>query len=287
MKNIISVSRRTDIPAHYYNWFKEQIAKGYVDVPNPLYPEKVSRISLKSEDISCIVLWSKNFENYLKDIENNDDFLNLYNLYFQYTITGYNNNLEPTVPSYEKSIDILKGLVKKFKTNQFNIRFDPIIITNNGELHPCFENPFKARLNAFEKLLNDLEKLNMQDCRVTTSYISFYGNTETKLKKANIDYIKLTEKEQIDFMKEMSIVAKKYNRNIYTCANDKFVNAGIENILKGHCIDGDLLKTIFDEKYTKSKDKSQRLECGCVKSRDIGLYTQKCYHNCAYCYAMK
>lgn len=220
----------------------------------------------------------------MQNVLKNPKFLESYNLYFQYTITGYNSKMEPNVPTYQESLKILENLLNKYNPKQFNIRFDPIILTLNGETNLINNDPKLSRLKAFEALCKDLKILGMDDCRLTTSYISFYGDTEIKLKNAGIDYIKSTKTEQLNFFKEMSIIASKYNRDIYTCANDKFLELGIENIKKGHCIDGDLLNDLF-EKCTKAKDQGQRLECGCVKSKDIGLYTQKCAHKCAYCYS--
>ena len=280
MKTIISASRRTDIPAFYYNWLQNCLKEKKVIVNNPLYPEKIYTIDLEPENIHSIILWSKNFINVLKD----PGLLENYNIYFQYTITGYNKKMEPNVPTYEESLKTLEGLLRKYNPKQFNIRFDPIIITLNGEVELIDNNPELSRLKIFERLCKDLKTLGMDDCRITVSYISFYGNTEEKLRKAGIEFIRLTEEEQINFFKRMSEIAQKFNRNIYTCANDRFIEAGITNIKKGHCIDGDILSELFG-KCTKSKDSSQRLECGCVKSRDIGLYTQRCGHKCAYCYS--
>lgn len=82
MKKIISCSRRTDIPAFYYdilqNWLKEK----EVIIKNPYYPEKEYVINLSPEDIHSIVLWSKDFSN----VAENPMYLDLYNLYFNYTI---------------------------------------------------------------------------------------------------------------------------------------------------------------------------------------------------------
>ena len=57
---IVSVSRRTDIPAFYSDWFFNRIKEGYVDVINPFNPKQANRISLKKEDVECFVFWTKN-----------------------------------------------------------------------------------------------------------------------------------------------------------------------------------------------------------------------------------
>lgn len=37
-KSIISASRRTDLPAFYYDWLQDVLRAGQVATPNPLYP---------------------------------------------------------------------------------------------------------------------------------------------------------------------------------------------------------------------------------------------------------
>ena len=46
---IISASRRTDVPAFYFDWFCQRLKSGYADVVNPFNRKQVSRISLKPE----------------------------------------------------------------------------------------------------------------------------------------------------------------------------------------------------------------------------------------------
>ena len=43
---ILSVSRRTDIPAFYSDWFFKQLDQGFVLVPNPIAHEKIAKIAL-------------------------------------------------------------------------------------------------------------------------------------------------------------------------------------------------------------------------------------------------
>jgi len=60
MPQIISASRRTDIPAFYSDWFLNRLAEGFCDVLHP-YTKKWFRVSLKQEDVNAIVFWSKNY----------------------------------------------------------------------------------------------------------------------------------------------------------------------------------------------------------------------------------
>ena len=56
---IISASRRTDIPAFYAEWFVRRVRAGYCDVPNPMNPRQVARVSLLPEKVDAIVFWTR------------------------------------------------------------------------------------------------------------------------------------------------------------------------------------------------------------------------------------
>ena len=280
-KNIISISRRGDIPTFQYDWLQECLKNKQVELANPMFPEKKTLVDLSPDKIHALVLWSKDFRNVLERPE----LLDLYNLYFQYTITNYSKFLEPNVPEYKESMKILDGLLKRYKPEQFNIRFDPIIISTKGEINPTPDKPGLARLNAFEKLCKDLQSLGMDNCRVTTSYLSLYGHVGKNIAKSGLDIVHLDDKLQRMFMEKMVEIAKKYNRDIYTCSNPVF--DGIDGVKSGKCIDGDLLNELFDGKCTRAKDSGQRKACGCARSIDIGSYSHEmaCKHKCTYCYS--
>ncbi|MCB8814836.1 DUF1848 domain-containing protein [Desulfosporosinus sp. SRJS8] len=46
--------------------------------------------------------------------------------------------------------------------------------------------------------------------------------------------------------------------------------------------DNQYIRRVFGQDVPGVKDKSQRSECGCIKSKDIGVY-DTCLHGCAYC----
>lgn len=285
VKTIISASRRTDIPAFYYDWLQESLKKGSAEVPNPMFPSQVYSVDLRPENVHSIVLWSKNFSKVAK----NPGYLESYNLYFQYTINNYSKFLEPNVPEYRDTMRTLELLLKRYSPKCFNIRFDPIIISTKGEIEPDYDFPEKARLKAFEVLCMDLKSLGMEECRVTTSYISLYGHVKTRLKKAGFDFKDLSQDEQICFFTRMAEIADKYNLSLYSCACP--ILEKVPGIRRGSCIDGELLESLFGGKVRKSKDKGQRKECGCTYSRDIGIYKEDkngmvCRHGCVYCYVM-
>jgi hypothetical protein len=285
IKTVISASRRTDMPAFYYKWLQEMLAKGSVELPNPIFQNKTYIVDLKPENVHSIVLWSKDFKNVLKE----PSLLENYNLYFQYTINNYSKVLEPNVPEYKDTLMVLEGLLKKYDPKQFNIRFDPIIISKMGEINPTIDKPGKARLIVFEQLCKDIKALGMEKCKVTTSYLELYGHVKNIIEKSELGIIHLKEEQQVLFFERMVEIANKYDITLYSCASPTLQK--VNGMKMGHCVDGELLETLFGGKVKKSKDKGQRQACGCTYSKEIGVYGRnkngmKCLHGCMYCYVM-
>ena len=58
MLEIISCSRKTDIPAFYYYWLEESLENKYAMVKNP-YNKSSYMVDLSPERVHSICLWSK------------------------------------------------------------------------------------------------------------------------------------------------------------------------------------------------------------------------------------
>lgn len=69
---ILSVSRRTDIPCHYAEWFLNRIRAGYALTRNPMNHAQLSRVPLTPDVVDCIVFWTKDPQNLLPYLDELD-----------------------------------------------------------------------------------------------------------------------------------------------------------------------------------------------------------------------
>jgi hypothetical protein len=270
MKKIISVSRRTDIPAFYGLWFMNRIAEGFTGVVNP-YGGKKYIVSLKPENVSCFVFWSKNFTPFIENLDILDKLG--FKFYFNYTVTGLPEIFESNVDK-QSAINTLKYLSKTYSPAHINWRFDPIIISSI-----CDGNYFIER---FKEVVTEFAGL------VERCYISFV--TEYNKVLVNFDELEKSsgikiEYPDIDFKislaNELSDIAAGHGIQLYSCCCDYLIN---EKVQKAHCIDGSIIEKLFYPEGFAYKEKHTRQECGCTKSYDIGTYNT-CPHGCVYCYA--
>ena len=123
---ILSVSRRTDIPNYYSQWFYNRIKEGFVYVRNPMNAHQVSRIEITPDVVDCIVFWTKNPEPMMERLEE----LSAYHYYFQFTLTGYGRDMEPGIPhKREKMIPVFQALSDRIGKEKVIWRYDPIIFS--------------------------------------------------------------------------------------------------------------------------------------------------------------
>jgi hypothetical protein len=126
MRRIISVSRRTDVPAFYGDWFMRRLEEGFAGVVNPFGGRRYI-VSLKPRDVVCFVFWSKNFGPFLENLKVIDEMG--YKFYFNYTVTALPGIYESDVERQE-AIEGLKQLSRTYFPQHINWRFDPIIISS-------------------------------------------------------------------------------------------------------------------------------------------------------------
>lgn len=263
---IISVSRRTDIPTYYSEWFMNRIREGYALARNPMNAHQVSRISLSPEVVDGIVFWTKNPAPMLDKLPQLKDYM----YYFQFTLNAYEQDVEAGVPLKHKYIvPTFQRLSEMIGPERVVWRYDPILVSDKYT--------FDYHVKYFELLAKKLASYT-QKC--TISFLDMYVKTERNVAGLNIQ--PWTLELQDAMAKSLAEIAHSYGLELETCAE------GIElekyGIKHAHCIDGELFAKLLGCPLKVGKDKNQRKECGCVDSVDIGAYNT-CRNGCRYCYA--
>ena len=257
---ILSVSRRCDIPAFFGKWFLNRLKEGFVCVRNPYNRHSVSKILLGSQTVDCIVFWTKNAAPFLQYLPQIDDLG--YRYYFQFTVTPYGKEIEKNVGDKEKIIQTFHTLSDKIGKECAVWRYDPILLASGISVD--------WHIEQFRKMC---EKMQNATERVVISFLDEYQKLDkTKFRSPN-------EEEMLEIGTAFAEITKEYGLHIQTCA-EKISILGIE---KSACIDKTLIERICRTISVK-KDQSQRSECLCAESIDIGEY-DTCTHFCEYCYA--
>lgn len=263
---ILSVSRRTDIPNYYSEWFFNRLKDGFLYVRNPMNFHQISEIKISPDVVDCIVFWTK---NPLPMMERLDE-LEAYNYYFQFTLTGYGNDVERNLPNKKTSvIPIFQELSNKIGKEKVVWRYDPIFFGNRYNV--------QYHLKAFRSIA---EALSGYTEKCVISFLDIYPKNKKNMD--NLLSYDLSDSELREFAKELSNIAKENHIKIGSCAEK--VDLDEYGIIHNSCIDKELIEKIIGCKLKINKDKNQRIECGCVESVEVGTYNT-CKNGCVYCYA--
>lgn len=305
---IISASRSTDIPAFYAKWFFNRLAKGYCAWYNPFNQQKMY---ISFERCRVIVFWTKNpapIIPYLPELDKRG-----IHYYFQVTLNDYvKEGFEPNVPSVEERVKTFKQLSNLIGKEKVIWRFDPLIITPNIGPRDLLTRIWHVG----NKLKGYTDKLVFSFVDVK-AYRKVQNNLvkETMLfTKDDVENAEANHAQRIEIVEGLKKIREAWHKEgwdieMATCAEDIDLEAyGIEH---NRCIDSELMKRIFAEdkelvyylhtlkwpekdmfgeippipnKTKNVKDTGQRKICGCMVSKDIGMYNT-CRHFCVYCYA--
>lgn len=305
---IISASRSTDIPAFFSRWFFNRLAKGYCTWINP-FNQKKQYISFSN--CKVVVFWTKNPEPIIPYLYILDEMGIHY--YFQCTLNDYViEQLEPNLPSIEKRIETFITLSNLIGSDRVIWRFDPILLCNS--ISPR---------NILSKIWKIGNKLKGYTHKLVFSFVDIraYRKVQNNLIKETSLFTKedvesgegseIQRQEIIDGLVKLHEVwqAEGWNLTLATCAED--IDLDMYGIEHNRCIDDRLMERIFSEDkvlmyylhtgslpepnlfgdipdlpdiHKNLKDKGQRKLCGCMVSKDIGMYNT-CRHFCVYCYA--
>lgn len=261
---ILSVSRRTDIPAFYCDWFFNRLRENYVCVRNPMNYHQVSRISLSPEVIDCIVFWTKDPTKIIDRLH----LLERYPYYFHVTINGYDRCIERFLPEKEAVLSSFVRLSDKIGKRRVIWRYDPIILADNISID------FHA--DKFRELARRLEN-HTDKCII--SFVDSYQKTTRNT--ADLGILTITREQMREIAERLAAIALGHGMRIETCSEE----IALEDlgIYHASCIDKTLISELTGYAI-HAKEDGQRSGCQCVACIDIGAYNT-CKHGCTYCYA--
>ena len=305
---IISASRSTDIPAFYAKWFFNRLAKGYCVWYNPFNQQKMY---ISFERCRVIVFWTKNpapIIPYLPELDKRG-----IHYYFQVTLNDYvKEGFEPNVPSVDERVETFKKLSSLIGKEKVIWRFDPLIIAPN--INP---RELLTRIwNVGNKLKGLTDKLvfSFVDVKTYKKVQNNLVNETTLFTKEDVENAEANHTQRIEIVEGLKKIREAWHKEgwdieMATCAED--IDLDAYGIGHNRCIDGELMKRIFaddnelvyylhtlkwpekdmfgeippiPQKTKNVKDIGQRKICGCMVSKDIGMYNT-CRHFCVYCYA--
>ncbi|CAH2030847.1 DUF1848 domain-containing protein [Trichlorobacter ammonificans] len=259
---IISASRRTDIPAWYTPWLLNRLQAGFCHYPNPRFPAKLHRVSLRSADVLGIVFWTRNPAPLLPHLGSLDHWG--YDYYFQYTLTGYPRALEPFAPPVEQALATFRSLAQRLGPRRVIWRYDPIILGSTLTV-PWHRDNFRRLADALDGATK----------RVVISVIDPYRKNR-RLVEATVGSIDYHPEAYRELLQYLAQEAADRHLPMESCAEPSL---SIPGISAGRCIDAGMFRAAG-----RHQRHGLRPGCGCHRSIDIGV-NDTCPCGCCYCYA--
>jgi len=276
MRQVISASRRTDIPLHFAGWLAGALRQDFVDVPQP-YNGRVRHVSLLPEDVHTIVLWSKDYRPLLQGAGGARAALTRYDqVYCHLTITGLGGSpLEPRIAPWQEVSAQLPALIEfAGDPRRVSVRYDPIVHWYEGD-------EVRSNLPWARPILQAVSTAGVQTVRV--SFAALYGKVR---RRSGWRWYEPGAAERLEIAGRLADLASSLGLALYACSQSDLAAAGT-GILASRCIDGELLSVLHPQGLCTAtgKDPGQRPACGCTPSVDIGSYRMRCPSGCGYCYA--
>ena len=269
---ILSVSRRTDIPALYSDWFFDRVKDGFVLVPSPMIANgKVAKVKIEpvkietnmlggkevSGNVDAIVLWTKNPRPMMTRLDELKDFTYI----FLFTLNPYSEEIETDLPSLEERVKTFQELSKTIGADRVVWRYDPILLDKDIDVD--------WHIKQFESLAKQLNGYT-KSCKFSF-LIGKHKDIHTP-----------TYSERNEIAKRFAQIAKQYDIEIQSCAEEiDFSKYGIK---PSKCIDPEFFEKLLGAKLKTKRKDGTRKNCGCMPCLDIGIYNT-CTHGCMYCYA--
>jgi len=279
-KQILSVSRRTDIPAFYMPWFMDRMNRGAIEVVNP-FNGRIRTVAVSPERIHTMVFWSKNFGPFLDHGYGETLQAMGYHLFFNFTVNARSSLLEPAVPSLDMRLEQLRQLCKRFGAATVQWRFDPICHYRTGD------GDIRDNLHDFQTVADEAGRCGIDIC--ISSFMDHYRKIARRTGE-RLAFLTPSMAEKVKIVSEMAAALSPLGIQLALCCENEVLESLPTDCAVGpaECISAERIMAVHGGSLSLRKDSGQRKAagCRCTVSVDIGSYSlHPCRHNCLFCYA--
>ena len=286
MKQIISASRRTDIPRFYPQWFSERRKAGYVEFRNAFGGK--GSASLSAEHVLGYLFWTR----YAKPFGTALRILREEGVphAFQYTINAYGRELDKHIPHIEQAVTDFLAVSKNLPSPaSIQWRYDPIVLSDRYGVN--------FHLQRFQRIAAALEGATNV---VNTAFTEPYLKTVRRVDDASVRYRQLDPKRhrtvaarnprlgQINnegkkLLEGLAGIAAEHGIELRVCSNPEWP------MPRAQCCGVELFEPYGPEvtqQVLRLKPGPSRTGCRCLKLVDIGM-DNTCLGGCRYCYVVQ
>ena len=284
--NIISASRRTDIPRFYSRWFVERRKAGSAEFRNSFGGK--GKVSMRDEDVAGFLFWTRLAKPFAQELS----VLLEAGLpcVFQYTITGYGRDTEPHTPKTNKAMaDFLVTRTLLPSPECIQWRYDPIVVNDDQTISWHLQN-FKriaSSLKGATRVVNTsfIEPYVKAVRRMADPTVEFRQVDTSRHKSVKARYpglIEMDEETGRELVMSLAEIARQNGMELRMCANPEW------DIPKSQCCGMELFAPYGAEvqrNISGIKSGPSRAACRCLKTVDIGM-DNTCLGGCKYCYVV-
>lgn len=225
-----------------------------------------NRIELSPDTIDVVVFCSKDYAPILDRLHEISD---RFKCYYHYTITAYDTDIEPNVPSIEQSVETLKQLSAQVGKEKVAWRYDPVLLTEKYTIEKHFE--------TFDYMARELSPYVD---RCIFSFVEMYKKLAVNMPELQ----PISNDNKLLLVKGLGAIAKQYGLYLQTCASkDDYLQFGVHH---SGCMTTEIFSRALGLNFKHQAHKGNRIGCACMESRGLGDYNS-CPNGCRYCYANK
>jgi hypothetical protein len=192
------------------------------------------------------------------------------------TLTGLGGSrLEPNVPATSQTLAQLDPLIEALGGDPRRViwRYDPVLLE-------------VMRLEEFEALAAEFGGRGVETCVISfPAHLSLKGPLDPHYRRFGI--ARHGRKQKLEHALRLAEVARRHGLSLQGCCQPWLVQDSGGRVPAAACISAELAARLHPRGLPLDlpKDPSQRRHCQCVKSDDIGRYSDRCGSGCIYCYS--